>query len=62
MAIKLQITLKRSLIGRTENHRTIVNTLGLRKIRQTVIHNDSPAIRGMINKVDYLLEVKEINE
>lgn len=62
MAKKLQVTLKRSLIGRPQTHKTVVNTLGLRKVSQTVIHNDSPAIRGMINKVDYLLEVKEINE
>lgn len=62
MAKKLQVTLKRSLIGRPQTHKTVVNTLGLRKVSQTVVHNDSPAIRGMINKVDYLLEVKEINE
>jgi len=62
MAKKLQVTLKRSLIGRPETHKTVVQTLGLRKVSQTVVHNDSPAIRGMINKVNYLLEVKEINE
>lgn len=62
MAKKLQVTLKRSLIGRPQTHKTVVNTLGLRKVSQTVVHNDSPAIRGMINKVNYLLEVKEINE
>jgi len=62
MAKKLQITLKRSLIGRPENQRIIVKTLGLRKLNQTVIHNDVPAIRGMINKVNHLLEVAEVNE
>lgn len=62
MAKKLQVTLKRSLIGRPETHKIVVQTLGLRKVSQTVVHNDSPAIRGMINKVNYLLEVQEINE
>lgn len=62
MANKLQITLKRSMIGHPETHRVIVKTLGLRKVNQTVVHNDHPAIRGMISKVNYLLEVKEITE
>ncbi|MDP4095933.1 50S ribosomal protein L30 [Paenibacillus sp. P96] len=57
---KLQITLVRSLIGRPGTQRTTVNTLGLRKINQTVVHNDNPAIRGMINKVSHLVSVKEI--
>lgn len=60
MAKQLQITLKRSLIGRPENQRTTVNTLGLRKIRQSVIHQDNPAIRGMVNQVIHLIEVQEI--
>lgn len=62
MAKKLQVTLKRSLIGRPENHRVIVKTLGLRKVNQTVVHIDNPAIRGMINKVSHLLKVEEISE
>lgn len=57
---KLQITLVRSLIGRSETQRTTVNTLGLRKINQTVVHNDNPAIRGMVNHVSHLVSVKEI--
>ncbi|CAM4469892.1 50S ribosomal protein L30 [Paenibacillus macerans] len=57
---KLQITLVRSLIGRPENQRTTVKTLGLRKINQTVVHNDNPAIRGMVNQVSHLVSVKEI--
>lgn len=57
---KLQITLVRSLIGRPETHRTTVNTLGLRKMNQTVVHNDNPAIRGMINQVSHLVKVDEI--
>ncbi|MEI7027592.1 50S ribosomal protein L30 [Paenibacillus sp. y28] len=60
MANQLQVTLKRSLIGRPEDQRVTVNTLGLRKIRQTVVHNDNPAIRGMVKKVQHLVEVKEV--
>lgn len=62
MATKLEITLKRSVIGRPETQRVTVRTLGLKKTNSTVVHNDSPAIRGMINKVSHLLQVTEINE
>ncbi|WP_379136897.1 50S ribosomal protein L30 [Paenibacillus sp. sgz500958] len=57
---KLQITLVRSVIGRPETQRVTVKTLGLRKINSTVVHNDSPAIRGMINQVSHLVAVTEI--
>lgn len=57
---KLAITLKRSLIGRPEDQRRTVASLGLRKVNQTVTHNDNPAIRGMIQKVSHLVEVKEV--
>jgi large subunit ribosomal protein L30 len=62
VATKLAITLKRSMIGRPEAQRVTLRTLGLTKREQTVIHNDNPAIRGMINKVKHLVEVKEITE
>ena len=60
MAKQIQITLKRSLIGRPEKQRIIVKTLGLRKLHQTVVHPDNPAIRGMVNKISHLVEVKEV--
>ena len=60
MAKKLEITLTRSLIGRPEDQRVTVNTLGLRKMHQTVVQDDNAAIRGMVNKVAHLLTVKEI--
>lgn len=60
MAKKLEVTLTRSLIGRSEDQRVTVNTLGLKKMHQTVVHNDNDAIRGMINKVSHLVTVKEI--
>lgn len=57
---KLKVTLKRSTIGRKKDHIATVHALGLKKIRDVVEHNDTPQIRGMINKVDYMLEVEEI--
>lgn len=57
---KLQITLVRSVIGRPEDQRLTVKTLGLRKLNQSVVQNDNPAIRGMINKVSHLVSVTEI--
>lgn len=60
MAKKLQITLKRSLIGKTQPQRDTVRALGLRKLHQTVEHEDTPSIRGMIRKVQHMVEVKEV--
>ncbi|GIQ71212.1 50S ribosomal protein L30 [Xylanibacillus composti] len=60
MAKNLQVTLKRSLIGRPEDQRVTVRTLGLRKLHQTVVHADNASVRGMINKVSHLVEVKEV--
>lgn len=62
MAKALQITLKRSLIGRKPDQKETVKALGLRKINQTVIKQDNPAMRGMIFKVKHLVDVKEIEE
>jgi len=60
MANKLSITLSRSVIGRPKDQRETVKALGLRKLNQTVEHQDNAAIRGMINKVAHLVTVKEI--
>jgi len=59
MANKLEITLTRSVIGRPQDQRETVKALGLRKVNQTVVQQDSEAIRGMINKVAHLVSVKE---
>lgn len=59
MAKKLEITLTRSLIGRTKDQRATVEALGLSKINSSVVKEDNPAIRGMINKVSHLVSVKE---
>ncbi len=57
---KLRITQIRSLIGQRESHRKTVRALGLRKIRHTVEHTDTPQIRGMIRKVQHLIKVEEV--
>ena len=54
----LSITLIKSPIGRLKNHKASIAGLGLRKIGQTVELEDSPAVRGMIKQVAYLLKVE----
>lgn len=57
---KLEITLKRSLIGRPQNQRQTAQTLGLTKIHAKAVQPDNQAIRGMINLISHLVEVKEV--
>ena len=59
MANKLEITLTKSVIGAKPGQRKIVETLGLRKMNQTVEHADNAAIRGMLDKVAHLVTIKE---
>ena len=54
----LSVTLIKSPIGRLKNHKASIAGLGLRKIGQTVEVEDSPAVRGMIKQVAYLLKVE----
>jgi large subunit ribosomal protein L30 len=54
----VKVTQIKSLIGRIESHRACVRGLGLRRINQTVELQDTPEVRGMINKVNYLLKVE----
>jgi large subunit ribosomal protein L30 len=56
---KLQITLVRSPIGYSKRQKLTVRALGLRQLNQTVEQEDTPAIRGMIAKVNHLVEVEE---
>ena len=56
---KLRVTLVKSLIGRKKDHIATANALGLRKIGKTVEHEGTPQIKGMINKISYLLKVEE---
>ena len=54
----LSVTLIKSFYGRLPVHRATVNGLGLKRINQTVELQDTPEVRGMINKVSYLLKVE----
>ncbi|WP_334108721.1 50S ribosomal protein L30 [Methylobacillus sp.] len=54
----IKVTLVKSTIGRIQSHRACVAGLGLRRLNQTVEVQDTPANRGMINAVSYLLKVE----
>ena len=57
---KLKITLEKSLIGRKDDHSKTAQALGLKKIRDVVEKDDVPTIRGMVNKISYLVKCEEI--
>lgn len=59
---QLKVTYKKSTIGYAEDQKATVRSLGLRKLHQSVIHQDTPVIRGMIFKVKHLVAVEEIND
>ena len=59
-AKKLEITQVRSRSGRPERHRRTLDALGIRRHQQTVVHEDTPQIRGMLAKIPHLVSVKEI--
>jgi large subunit ribosomal protein L30 len=59
---KLAITQVRSVIGRPESHRRTMRALGFTKHQQTRIHDDTPAIRGMLNQVRHLVSVQAAEE
>ncbi len=60
MPKKLAITQVRSGVGRKFKHRRTLSALGFKKHQQTVVHDDSPALRGMLRQVHYLVQVNEI--
>ncbi len=60
MSKNLSIKLVRSCIGRPEKQRRVVAGLGLRKMNQVVVRQDTPEIRGMVNKISHMLEVEEM--
>ncbi len=53
----LRIALKRSPIGTSYKHRLVLRGLGLRKVNDTVVRPDTPQVRGLVDKVSYLLDV-----
>ena len=54
----IRVTLVRSPVGRLKKHKACVAGLGLRRIGHTVEVEDTPAVRGMINRVNYMLQVE----
>lgn len=62
MTNKLKITLVKSIIGRKPKHVHMIKQLGLGKLNSSVVHQDIPAIRGLLNVVEYLLKVEECLE
>ncbi len=62
MASKLKIRQVRSAINRSGMQKKTIRALGIRRLNQTVVHNDNPCIRGMVKKVEHLVEMEEINE
>ncbi|MEE2686848.1 MAG: 50S ribosomal protein L30 [Chloroflexota bacterium] len=59
---QLKITWTKSCIGKPQNQRRVVESLGLKRLHHSVIHGDTPAIRGMVSKVQHLLKVEEVPE
>jgi large subunit ribosomal protein L30 len=59
---KLKITQTRSIIDRPKDQKKTIEALGLGKPNWEKIHNDTPQIRGMINKVSHLVKVEEIKK
>lgn len=59
---KLKITQKKSSIDRPKRQKATLEALGLRKINHSVVHEDKPQIKGMIEKVSHLVEVEEVND
>ena len=62
MARKLEIRQIRSAIGRHRRQKLTLRALGVRRMHQTVVHEDTPQIRGMVRKVMHLVEVRELSE
>ncbi len=55
----IRVTLVRSPIGYSKDHRATAEALGLRRLHQTVEHKDTPAVRGMIQKIIHLVQVEK---
>ena len=59
MAENLRITLKRSRIGRSEKQQKVLQGLGLMRLHQEVLRKDTKSLRGMIKKIDFMVDVEE---
>ena len=56
----LKVSQVRSVIGSHEGHKRTVRALGLKRIRDSRVHEDTPQIRGMVHKVQHLVRVEEV--
>ena len=56
---QIKVTLLRSPIGFQPKHRETVRGLGLKRMHQTVVLEDTPSVRGMVNKIDYMVRVEK---
>lgn len=56
----IRITLIKGFVGQREEHRRTVRALGLRRRQQTVVHRDTPSIRGMVEKVRHMVRVEPL--
>jgi len=62
VATKLRITQTRSVIDRPQDQKATVRALGLHRIRDSVVKDDRPEIRGMVRKVSHLVSLEEVDE
>ncbi len=58
----LKVTQVRSVIGSKQNHKRTVRALGLKRIRDSRVHEDTPQIRGMVHKVQHLVRAEEVDQ
>jgi large subunit ribosomal protein L30 len=58
--LKIKVTQRRSVIGRPKDQKDTVRRLGLHRVRDSVVKDDRPDIRGMISKVRHLVDVEEV--
>jgi large subunit ribosomal protein L30 len=58
--MKITITQTRSAIGRAKGQKATIEALGIKRLHHQVVHNDTPQIRGMIDKVKHLISVEEV--
>lgn len=59
MAQKLKVTLIKSMIGRPEKHRKVLRGMGLTRIGKSIVLEDTPSNRGMINKISHMVTAEE---
>jgi large subunit ribosomal protein L30 len=58
----MKVTQVKSVIGSKQNHKRTVRALGLKRIRDSRTHEDTPQVRGMLHKVRHLVRVEEVDE